>query len=524
MSAPRSFSEVTRTVTRVVPTTSRAVVMFGLLLGALGQTGCGNGDPASPNGPVPARPPATLTLAPRELALTVGQAVPLSAIVRDSLGTPLPSQSVSWTSRDAGVASVGSSGTVTAISPGSTWVRATSGTLTDSARVEVEAAAVAPGQVARVELDVASVELEEGDARQLVATPRDSVGAAIPGLGIVWQSSNPGVATVDGSGRVIALRTGATTISARVHGREAQSEVEVTAAYGFDLLFSAARPGGGHELRRMDLRAASASSLSLFHDAYATQAVASPDGYRIAYICANPMMGDPALCIADRDGGGRQLIAYHFGAALLSPTWSPDGTKLAFEYVAHHGAQTTSSRIGVVSADGKSGITTITLDLPGEQFAPAWSPRLAEGEERIVFAHDSTGTGAQRRLWTMRPDGTDRRVLSSGAGGVDTEPAWSPDGRSIAFQRGASPARGSLWLLDVESGVERQLYGPAAAWHRSPAWSPDGRLIAFASAQGTTSQTGQTWDIFTIWTDGTRLARRTEDVGSATRPTWKLRP
>lgn len=499
----------------------RRILTAGRVL-ALGTvlTACGGDTPAEPAGP-PSPAPASLTIAPREQQLTVGQAAPLGAIVRDARGNALVSRSLTWSSRDAGVATVATDGTVTAVAAGDTWIRAVVGALVDSARVVVAAAPVTPGPVARVVLDAAAVPLVEGDTHLHTATVQDAAGHPIAGLGLTWRSSDPGVATVDGSGRVTALRPGTTTITVRVHGVEAESVVQVTATYDFDLLYAVRLPAGGHALRRVDVRQATPTAFTLLTEVYAPQAVPSPDGFRIAFVCPN-FIGDPALCVADREGGNRRLIASRVGEALLAPTWSPDGTHLAFEYLGRHGTTSTTgtTRIGVVRADG-SDFATLTLDLPGAQYAPAWSPRLADSTERIAFAHDAAGTGAALRLWTMRPDGSDRRALTAGLDGVDTEPAWSPDGRTIAFQRSPTAAYGSLWLVDVARGVERRLYGGATSRQRSPAWSPDGRLVAFASAHEGAALPDLAWDIYTIWADGTRLARRTDGVATATKPAWQ---
>jgi len=76
----------------------------------------------------------------------------------------------------------------------------------------------------------------------------------------------------------------------------------------------------------------------------------------------------------------------------------------------------------------------------------------------------------------MNADGTDRRLLAREAG----NPAWSPDGRSLVYNR--YPGL-QIYRLDLESGVERQLT-PGGAIYRFPAWSPDGRRIAFDSDRG----------------------------------------
>ena len=100
---------------------------------------------------------------------------------------------------------------------------------------------------------------------------------------------------------------------------------------------------------------------------------------------------------------------------------------------------------------------------------------------RIAVASALLLAGAAAAQWTHRYpkiDGYGHHVYLEGfelpiLGAGPTDPAPSPDGRSLAFA-----ARGWLWLLDLESGVARRLTRGAAIDSR-PAWAPDGRTLAF---------------------------------------------
>jgi len=100
------------------------------------------------------------------------------------------------------------------------------------------------------------------------------------------------------------------------------------------------------------------------------------------------------------------------------------------------------------------------------QLQPAWSPDGAS----IAFASRRDGT---TQLYVMRADGTHTVRLTSGAAD-DSKPAWSPDGREIAFVR-----EGEVWIVPFFGGnahrLTRGLGGDAA----DPAWSPNGKLIAY---------------------------------------------
>ncbi|HXF98584.1 MAG TPA: hypothetical protein VNJ46_08235 [Gaiellaceae bacterium] len=105
------------------------------------------------------------------------------------------------------------------------------------------------------------------------------------------------------------------------------------------------------------------------------------------------------------------------------------------------------------------------------QVDPAWSP---DGR-RIAFASKRRGTFD---VFVMDADGTGTRPLAA-TGEDESQPSWSPDGRWIAFERGD---RGDIYVARADgSGVRRVTSDPAQEIH--PAWSPDGRWIAFVRRQ-----------------------------------------
>ncbi len=145
----------------------------------------------------------------------------------------------------------------------------------------------------------------------------------------------------------------------------------------------------------------------------------------------------------------------------IAAALSPDGTVLAFDLV---------GRIWVMPVTG--GRAVPITDPVGDARQPSWSP---DGT-RIAFQAYWDGN---YHVWSVAPDGSWLRQHTRGP--YDhREPHWSPDGDRIAF---SSDRMGSydIWTLAVDAGgVTRVTEAPGSEY--GPAFSPDGRRLAFAAA------------------------------------------
>ena len=108
--------------------------------------------------------------------------------------------------------------------------------------------------------------------------------------------------------------------------------------------------------------------------------------------------------------------------------------------------------------------------------APAFSPN----GKLVVYVHyvcrDRPGCLAWGDLWTMSPNGGDRHQLTRTRRISEDEPAFSPDGKQIAFSASGGGERG-IWVMNSAGGGRIRL----AKRGYDPAWSPDGTQIAFAA-------------------------------------------
>jgi Tol biopolymer transport system component len=193
----------------------------------------------------------------------------------------------------------------------------------------------------------------------------------------------------------------------------------------------------------------------------------SPDGSRIAYAQANvsgcnlddsTYGGCNALYSIKSDGTEQVRLATGSVSEPMSPSWSPDGTSMAF-----------SGRVGsdwfvyTTALDG-SEPTRLSADLPSpRETRPAWSPDGSsiafvtwEGAAPGVTPSQLDGEqGLPFKLWSTDPNGSDVRFLTDGccllggAGFSVQAPEWSPDGTQILLMTGTG---GSLELIDLATG------------------------------------------------------------------------
>jgi TolB protein len=209
------------------------------------------------------------------------------------------------------------------------------------------------------------------------------------------------------------------------------------------------------------------------------------------------------------------------------PAWSPDGRTVYFSRLDW---ETTTESIFSVHADG-TGLRRLTKASPntgiaghGEaHFDPAPAPNghvvayshtLDWGHANDTQIYGMTASGKPRSLPFAFPTGADGLdVLASGA-------AWSPDGRRLAYtvidtsELGVDlgqPVTG-LYISAAEGSKPRQLAAPKDCW--SPAWSPDGRSIAFV---GEADDDG---DIWLVGADGSGLLPLTMTEADDRDPAW----
>ncbi|MGD8279489.1 MAG: Ig-like domain-containing protein, partial [Gemmatimonadota bacterium] len=160
----------------------------------------------------PPNTPATVVVSPAADTIpTIGGTVELIGQVLNGSGTVLE-YSVTWSSLDPSVATV-SSGTVTGVAKGIARIRGAYGSLADTARIWVGQTATATSIFVLPKVDTIA---QVGGTAQITATALDGNGAEIQGAVFTWNSMDPSVATVDGTGSVKGISQGNARIIARL--------------------------------------------------------------------------------------------------------------------------------------------------------------------------------------------------------------------------------------------------------------------------------------------------------------------
>ena len=239
---------------------------------------------------------------------------------------------------------------------------------------------------------------------------------------------------------------------------------------------------------------------------WADQPAWSPDGRRIAFH-AREHGNAVGVYVMNADGSGVERLTYS-DATDENPVWSPDGRRIAFV-----SARDGDYEIYVMNADG-SGVERLTYstyygkdaNMRSYDHEPAWSP---DGR-RIAFV---SGRDGNHEIYVMNADGSgvERLTFFGGMSWATWGPAWSPDGRGIAFSWQRRNGGWEIYAVNADGSGG----GCLAYSSDQPAWSPDGRRLAFGSGQY-----GDGWGIYAMNADGSGVERLTSASAPSDQPAW----
>ena len=240
-------------------------------------------------------------------------------------------------------------------------------------------------------------------------------------------------------------------------------------------------------------------------------AVTPPKGNWVAFTASKNNNSD--IYVLDVDAalqGGGSAAAQRLTtdpATDFDPTWSPDGTRIAFR-----SQRDGNDEIYLMNSDGSCQVN-LTND-PADDWAPAWSP---DGMH-IAFAHFFEGK-QYSDIAVMNADGSGPQRLTTAHGEY---PAWSPDGTRIAFAS-ARDGNYEIYVMNADGSQQTRLTNNPA-YDMSPAWSPDGTQLIFDTQRDTFPPQevgiGPEFEIHRINADGSGDTRLTNNTDEDRFPTW----
>jgi uncharacterized protein YjdB len=211
-----------------IATVNGSGLVTGVAAGSVTITATSEGKSGTASVTVAGAPVASVTVTPASASVQAGQTQQLTATLKDANGNILTGRTVTWSSNNTSVATVSSSGLLTAKVAGSATITATS-----EGKSGTSALTVTPVPVASVTVAPASASVAVGATLQLTATPKDANGNPLTGRVVTWQSSNNTIAGVNGSGLVSGVAAGGpVTITATSEGKSGSSSITVTASSG----------------------------------------------------------------------------------------------------------------------------------------------------------------------------------------------------------------------------------------------------------------------------------------------------
>jgi TolB protein len=202
----------------------------------------------------------------------------------------------------------------------------------------------------------------------------------------------------------------------------------------------------------------------------AEHAILSPawdrDGRRIAYM--EFWSGHGQLFVQDVTTGHRRAVTD--GKTLdFTPAFAPDGKALVFSRAIEEGTD-----VYAFNLKDNCCLQRLTVGRFSDNLSPTYSP---DGQ-RVAFV--STRSGLPQ-IYVMASDGTDQQLFAPfdyGVTGSSNAPDWSPDGQSVIFHRDVAGTL-QLFVLDARTRTVRQL--TSLGRNEDPTWAPDSRHLAFVS-------------------------------------------
>lgn len=486
---PVSWTSTTPSVAGV----STTGLVSGLAPGSTTITATSEGRSASVLLTVQPAPVASLLVTPATAALVVGGTRAMTAVVLDANGGVLTGRTVNWTSTAPAVASVSDAGGVTALTPGTTVIVATS-----EGRSATATVTVTPVPVATLQVTPGASTITSGGTQQLVATARDADGQLLTGRTVSWQSGTPSVATVSEAGLVSALTAGTTTITATSEGVPGTATITVlppapapVATVTLNATVLDAYVGRTFQFEAT-LRSASGTVLSGRTVDWATSA---PSVVMVSANGAVSVTGDGTATITAASEGvsaTATITAEAVAGVLILESSGP--TVRRFDWASQAVTTLVNGKHGMLNAAGSAlvfsdngnciaranadGSAVSTLFCGGSNYVPVFHP---DGQ-RIVFSRQpGCGNASCQDLFSMTTAGGDLIQLTTAAGD-DNFPQVSGDGSLLAWSS-SRDGNYEVYVMPMAGGAQTRLAAHAGE-DLYPRFIPGTSSLLFRSNRG----------------------------------------
>ena len=211
------------------------------------------------------------------------------------------------------------------------------------------------------------------------------------------------------------------------------------------------------------------------------------------------------LYAMDLNGNNTITITNNEDTPIADPDWSPDGKLIAVALAPHYSSSSTSYHydIYVINADG-SDQRKLTPKLESE-WAPAWSP---DGK-KIAFSLEESG---DVEIYVIDSDGSNLVQLTDNSG-YDGRPRWSPDGTKLVFETDREGSDWDIYIMNADGSEPRAVTHNSSS-DFSAAWSPDGNWLVYVSNKEAD------YEIYIVDINGQNQRRLTSNSHNDQAPVW----